>query len=417
MAEHSRLSPEDDSSLLEAEADALRGRSEEVLPGPTPERVAEGWEQRRGDQTAEAEATSLSRGRSAAERLMTGGRLNLPREQGVEQQIEAEYLERDYRHLARAQLTEQLESMRRLGGVEGRRRLAAIVQRLFELDAPEALAESGEDSGDGHDVYSRTILADHLRSYLGTSQASLAAIHRIGELSKQTGHYEAYGLVEYRDGKFHLFDQHDPAEAERSTRRALEEISKLSGREALKLAPHVFVGMRKGAEFSVDAQDRVTVVREGGRVYRVMKGGSMGAFEEQAFRKIFGGMEAGQLKQHTQARVAEIMLGGSREQLDRRGFLVGDAVDLQRWVELWQRWPTAMKVFWEKCSGQGEPKFRLVQTGADGEPQEDGQRRFVFLDDVDASAFAEEHSLTDPGLYEVLPDGKTRPVRDQFGAR
>lgn len=417
MAERPRPDSEDDPSLLEAEVDALKGRIEEVLPGPTPERVTEGWEQRRGDQTAEAEATSRSRGRSAAERLMTGGRLNLPREQAVEQQIEAEYRERDYRHLARAQLTEQLESMRRLGGVEGRRRSAAILQRLFELDAPEALAESAEDSGDGHDVYSRTILADNLRSYLGTSQASLAAIHRIGELSKQTGHYEAYGLVEYRNGKFRLFDQHDPDDAERSTRRALEEISKRSGRDALKIAPHVFVGLRKGTEFSVDAQDRVRASRDAGDVYRVMKGGSLGEFEQRVFSKIFGGMEAGQLKQHTQARVAEIMLGGSFNQIDRRGFLVGDAVDLRRWIELWQRWPTAMKVFWEKCSGQGEPKFRLIQTGTDGEPLETSQRRFVFLEAVDSSAFADEHGLADPGLYELLPDGKTRLVQGQFGAR
>lgn len=241
-----------------------------------------------------------------------------------------------------------------------------------QVDGKNVTRKGYADQATGK-FYSRKILGNFLKNALGgadgNDQQGLRLVYELEDIGKKVKHQE-YGGYSTFDTKT---SKHRWLSEDEATAKAVSELAKTTGRALLGDSPHDFVSLREVRDFKRDENGNIMTDEHGRYVMEDDKdkvrttGGDLDSrFNEKAFERAFRSQPDNRITEHTQARTANILLGGDSSIIDKQtGAMVGDKMDEDRIKHMLGEWYQAPTGFWDKVGGEGLLKFQQIdyQTG------------------------------------------------------
>jgi len=382
-----------------------------------------GMKERGAELDKQAKDKATARGREAFEqrkgilRLIPGRGPEIPHEERVESQFEAQYA-RDYAHMSKEQKQRMAVNLKDMKGPEGRRRRRALVRVAAEAGHIDDIMSEFKDvsteydkanpecktKGNWHDWEHQH---NFFKKYLGDDQQSMRLLGEVQEISKRTGHKEQGGHTKYNpdNKRWEWFNTEE---------MALAEAQKTPGRNQIGACHHERFGLREGYVINPETGKPFTekyidpkTGQEKERAMRVDKAGTMGVFEEKMYQITNSAQPKGRLGEHNQPRTHIITLGGlpGMESIDKNGYAHMDMTDFDRVAKQFLLAPQAIQAHYEKSGGE-EDNFKVklyeYETDKDGKEilDENGNPKIKSTREInDILQFADEaQEYVDDGI-------------------
>lgn len=288
-----------------------------------PAAMWKGYVERREEMQHAAHAKGEALGRQRVERILTGGKLRLPRLDVVERQHEDEAA-KNFAAMEKNEKAHSAYKLLTLGGEEGKRERRGLLkaagseghiddimgqrelqQTFINDDETQRLIQGGKVrlDDDGKLVHNFNAVQAFLKYYTRGDHEGARLAYDIGEIGKKIGHYEYAGQSEVNaeTGEY---------EWQRDAKVSLSESGKKGPQDLVGNAPHQYI------PFSL-----------GGIASRAQKVFAFGAAEFKRFQQAFPNAQARD-RSRFQPREANLFMGGTSADggVGNDGYAAGRAV-------------------------------------------------------------------------------------------